>query len=80
MPALQPLYGNDPIEAPVAGLPYFTHTARSDQREDFVRAEFVAWMERHLLDAVNFSSGRSAKSSLIIFMSRQSRNVPLLAK
>jgi len=32
-----------------------THATRADLREDFVRAEFVAYRERHMQDAVKFS-------------------------
>jgi len=38
------------IKARVAGLVHFAHTAFSDGREDFVRAEFAADRQRHMTD------------------------------
>ena len=37
-------------ETSVVGAIYLAHTARADLLKDFVRAEFVTWRERHLLD------------------------------
>ena len=34
---------DDAIQARVVGFVHLTHAARADGREDFVRAEFVAW-------------------------------------
>jgi hypothetical protein len=33
-------------------LQFISHYARTDERKDFVRAEFIAGRERHLCDAV----------------------------
>jgi len=41
---------DDAVEAGVASLPHFAHPTGADGREDFVGAEFVAWLERHLND------------------------------
>ena len=45
--ALQPLDGDDAIQARVARLPHFAHAARAEGGEDLVGAEFCACFELH---------------------------------
>ena len=56
---VQPLHRHDAIQPRVPRLPHLTHAARANRREDFIRAEFVAWLKRHPVDAVKFSRSRS---------------------
>jgi hypothetical protein len=35
-------------DAGITRLPHLAHAALADGRDDFIRAEFVAWLERHL--------------------------------
>jgi hypothetical protein len=45
---LRGLDRDDAIEARVEGAVHVAHTPRADRREDFVRTESFAWLERHL--------------------------------
>ena len=47
--SLEPLNRDDTIQARVTRLPHFSHATRTDGREDFAGAEFVACLERHIL-------------------------------
>jgi hypothetical protein len=50
---------DDAIQASVARLVHLSHAARADQREDFIGAEFIAWLERHLGVSAKFIRSES---------------------
>src|SRR5258707_6879237 len=51
-----------PIELSVLSSIDLTHAARANGREDFVRAELVSWLKRHVTNSIQFSgsTGRQA--------------------
>ena len=51
--ALQSLDGDDAVEARVARLVDLSHAPGPDGRKDLIRAEFVAWLERHTSDLLS---------------------------
>ena len=46
---------NITTDAGIARFPHLSHSTLADGREDFVRAEFVAGLERHLFVRAKFS-------------------------
>jgi hypothetical protein len=47
--------GNQAIQAGVFGFVDITHSARTNGREDFVRAEFIAYRQGHRKGSVKFT-------------------------
>src|SRR5260370_36625699 len=56
---LQSLDGDDAVQPRITRLPHLAHAALADGRDDFIRAEFVAWLERHLGVRAKFSRSES---------------------
>ena len=46
--------GDGALEACVAGFVHFAHTSSSDREQGFVRAEFIACCQGHLVESVQF--------------------------
>ena len=47
------------IQARIAPLPDLAHSTGADGRQDFIRAEFVAWLERHMIDLTSVLGQKS---------------------
>ena len=60
MLALEPLDGDDAIQACVASLPDLAHAARANVRKNLIRAESVACVQRH---GIQSSLSQGAKKS-----------------
>jgi len=56
---LDPLNGDDAVEARIERLVHLAEATRADGRQDFVGAEFVAGRQGHLSDRAKFSRSGS---------------------
>jgi len=55
----QDLDGDGAVEPRVAGLIDLSLSPSPDRGEDFMSAEFIAWLERHITGEVQFSQSEN---------------------